>query len=141
MVLAGCGGTSHQEYEKKANAVAERYEQEYRTFARDYDEAPTVQETEPVYRRLQKALRDGADQLEGMSPPDDVRRAHEQTIEGARALAREIQTGIDFAAANDADGHNKWRERFDASDFPATRKLATARKIFRRNGYYRLGQE
>lgn len=83
LVLAGCGGSQRVEYERNLAKVGKLVD-------RSLDELPQDQTTTvgpAEITRLAEDLREAADQLADLDPPDDARKAQDRLERGLRGIA------------------------------------------------------
>ena len=131
LLLAGCGGVSKKEYEKDVNKVM-----------KSVDEG-NFNSSDPKAANLKDASKDiekAADDLDDITPPDDVKDLHNDLVEGVRELGdllgdiAPILTDIEkdpASAAEHADDMTDIQGRMEKTQA----KLEKTIKAFEKKGY------
>jgi hypothetical protein len=90
LALGGCGGgarLSKVDYEQKLKAAGQQLVESSRPLAQAKSGPEFVSSVEQV----QDALREGADDLDGGKPPEDVEAANDRLVNAMRDLADEFE--------------------------------------------------
>lgn len=84
MLLAGCGAVSKSQYQKDVKKVIDKVEQRTdKLFASGQPSGKDLEEAG-------KAITDAADELEGIEPPSDVEKLHDNMVEDIRTLGESL---------------------------------------------------
>jgi hypothetical protein len=134
LALAGCGGEdrlSKQEYAQKVRAVYADVQQAF--------QATNVPQGELADRveAAQEQLREGADELEGVEPPEEVERANEELVEGMRRYADDLDRLRNAAESGDQHTIDDFNARIAQNE--AVEQMAEAAEEMKFKGYD-LGQ-
>lgn len=76
-LLAGCGGTSKEEYEKEVRGIGKDVSKEMDSFGDGQPQSSDLEDAE-------KTLDTAADKLDDVTPPDEVKDLHEDLIQALR---------------------------------------------------------
>jgi hypothetical protein len=135
LLLAGCGGEdrlSKQEYEQKVRAV---YADVQKAFQATGD-APQSELAARV-EAAQGQLREGADELEDVEPPEEVERENEELVEGMRRYADDLDRLRNAAESGDQRTIDDFNTRLPRNE--AVEQMAEAAEEMKFKGYD-LGQ-
>jgi septal ring factor EnvC (AmiA/AmiB activator) len=133
-VLAGCGSEERltkPEYAQKVRAV---YADLQKAFA-----ATNVPRSElaPKVAAAQEQLRDSADELDGVEPPEDVETEHSQLVDGMRRYADDLDRLRNAAESGDGRTIEDFNARIAQNE--AVEQMAEAAERMKFKGYD-LGQ-
>jgi hypothetical protein len=134
LVVAGCGGDERltkQEYAEKVRAV---YGDVQKAF-----QATNVPQGELASRveAAQEQLRDSADELEAVEPPEDVETEHSQLAQGMRRYADDLDRLRNAAESGDQRTIEDFNARIAQNE--AVEQMAEAAERMKFKGYD-LGQ-
>lgn len=134
LLLAGCGGEdrlSKQEYGQKVRAIYADVQQAF--------QATNVPQGELAARvgAAQDQLRESADELEDIEPPEDVEREHEELVEGMRRYADDLDRLRNAAENGDQRTIDDFNARIAQNE--AVEQMAEAAEEMKFKGYD-LGQ-
>lgn len=134
LVLAGCGQLSHDEYQAKLRDVGGLVE-------RALEQVPTTERrelTSAEVDRLAERLRDAADELAGVTAPEDVQATQARFVRGLRGVATALtDLARDLERTEDESERAERLVEF-ASDDAIERSfddLAGAQEAYQRAGY------
>ena len=131
LLLAGCGGggqVSKAEYEQKLQKGGRELTAALAQLSRSNSKAEFVNGVDGVER----ALNDVADDLDGITPPEDVQGANDRLVDGFRKLAHDFEQ-VKAAADRGPDAaRQKGRE---VTTGAASREADLAIKEIQRRGY------
>jgi hypothetical protein len=102
LVAAGCGGggggtpLSKAEYEQQMQTIGQDL-----SAALDTSGATSAEDAVPKVEEAQTTLREAADKMDEMTPPEDIADEHDQLVEGVRAFADDLDDVI--SALEDGD--------------------------------------
>jgi hypothetical protein len=134
LLLAGCGSEdrlSKQEYAQKVRAV---YGDVQKAF-----QATNVPQGELAARieAAQEQLREGADELEDVEPPEDVEQENEELVEGMRRYADDLDRLRNAVESGDQRTIDDFNARIAQNE--AVEQMAEAAEEMKFKGYD-LGQ-
>ena len=134
LLLAGCGGEgrlSKQEYAQKVRAVYGDVQQAF--------QATNVPQEELAARveAAQEQLRESADELEDVEPPEEVERENEELVEGMRRYADDLDRLRNAAESGDQRTIDDFNARIAQNE--AVEQMAEAAEEMKFKGYD-LGQ-
>ena len=134
LLIAGCGGDDRltkDEYAQKVRAVYGDVQEAF--------QATNVPQGELAARveAAQQQLREGADELEDVEPPEDVERAHEELVEGMRRYADDLDRLRNAAEEGDQRTIDDFNARIAQNE--AVEQMAEAAEEMKFKGYD-LGQ-
>lgn len=134
LVVAGCGGDERltkEEYAEKVRAVYADVEGAF--------QATNVPpgELAPKIEAAQEQLRDSADELDGVEPPEDVEAEHSQLIDGMRRYADALDRLRNAAQRGDLRTVEDFNSRVGQNE--AVEQMAEAAERMKFKGYD-LGQ-
>lgn len=98
-LLAGCGGVSKAEYEKDVQRIGNKAE-------KDFEALESGQPTAKDLEQAEKALDETADELDDVTPPDDVQKLHDDlvdTLHDAAELMGQMGPVLDKAMKDPAN--------------------------------------
>lgn len=133
LALSACVGggdeerLSKPEYEEKVRTV---YAEIQLTFQRTRGT-----EGEELAGRIvlaQESLRHAADELAGVSPPEEVEAHHADLIEGMREYADALDEAVQAASRNDESALERFQ---NVGDDPGVREMAEAAEEMKLKGY------
>ena len=131
LVLAGCGGggrLTKAAYEQKLQKAG----RELSTSLRQLSRSNSKDEFKHGVDTVEKALNDAADELDGITPPQDVQGANDRLVDGLRRLAHDF--GEAKAAADKGPDAARQKGR-EITTGPASREADDAIKQIQRRGY------
>jgi hypothetical protein len=80
-LVAACGAVSKSEYQKQVKKIMDRVE-------KDGNKVFSASEPkESDFKKAEKIMNEAADDLEDITPPDDVKTLHEHMVDDIRTLA------------------------------------------------------
>ena len=134
VLVAGCGGEDRLDKQDYAQKVREVYGEVQKAF--QATNVPSDQLAAKV-EAAQEQLREGADELEDVEPPEDVERENEELAEGMRRFADDLDR-LRNAAEN---GDQRTIDDFNAriAQNGAVEQMAEAAEEMKFKGYD-LGQ-
>jgi outer membrane murein-binding lipoprotein Lpp len=134
LLLGGCAGDGRltkPEYEEKVRSV---YAEVQRAFqATDVPRSELADRVEDAQRQL----REGADELDGVEPPEDVGTEHQQLVDGMRRYAEDLDRLRNAAASGDVRTVDDFNARVAQNE--AVEQMAEAAERMKFKGYD-LGQ-
>lgn len=89
LIFAGCGGSSalsKDEYTKKINATGKSLSQSFTDLGPAMTNAKDTSKLSATLESGAKALRDQAKQLDGITPPEEVKQANKDLVAGLNAM-------------------------------------------------------
>ena len=131
VALAGCGGggpVSKSEYEQRLQSAG----RELTTALRELSRSNSKEEFKTGVDEVENALDDAADELAGITPPEDVQSANDRVVEGFRKLADDFEQ-VKAAADKGPDAARK--KGREVTTGPASRQANQAIKEIQRRGY------
>jgi predicted nuclease with TOPRIM domain len=133
-LLAGCGGDDQltkQEYAAKVRAVYADVQESF--------QATNVPQGElaPRIEAAQEQLRDSADELDEVEPPEDVETEHAQLVDGMRRYADDLDRLRNAAESGDQRTIDDFNSRIAQNE--AVEQMAEAAERMKFKGYD-LGQ-
>jgi hypothetical protein len=131
LVFTGCGGggrLSKAQYEQKLRQAG----QELGTALRGLASARSKEDFQQDADAVQKALNDAADDLDGITPPQDVEGANQRLVDGFRRLADDFET-VEKAADKGPDAARQAGRAIATG--AASRVALQAIKEIQRRGY------
>jgi hypothetical protein len=134
-LLAGCGGEDRltkPEYEQKVRSEYAKVQAAFQATAG----APT-KELAARIGEAQSRLRAAAEALEGVEPPEDVEREHEELVEGMREYAEDLDGLLEGVEKGDATAIETFNESIPRNE--AIERMAEAAEEMKFKGYD-LGQ-
>lgn len=128
--LAACGGDrlSKREYEQKVRSEYADVQDAFRaTGGAQGDElAARIEDA-------QRELRDAADELDDLQPPEDVERENEEVVEGTREYADDLDELRDAAERRDQQAIDAFNDRIAENE--AVEQIAEAAEEMKFKGY------
>jgi outer membrane protein assembly factor BamE (lipoprotein component of BamABCDE complex) len=138
LLAAGCGTADKVEYERDLAAVGRSVDESLERVPTGTDAQVGPEEVS----RIAEDLREAADELDDMDPPEDARSAHERLARGLRGVAKAFdRLADDLGDARDDSAQAELFVRF-ASDQRVDRAfddLVEAQEAFARSGYRVFG--
>lgn len=134
LALTGCGGTDHADYERDLAEVGDVVEEALEAVPQD-DSEPTGPEQVVA---LSRQLRDAADQLADLDPPDDAARAQRRLERGLRGVAEAFEElGSDLRSAEGEAAKADLFVEFTTDERTDTAfgDIVAAQDEYRREGY------
>ena len=131
VVLAGCGGggrLSKAEYEQTLRSAGN----ELSTAVDHLQQARSKEEFEHDVSDVQRALDAAADDLDAVSPPEDVEGANDRLVHGLRGLAHDFEEVRD-AADQSVDAATSKAQQIRSGT--ASREAQQAVEELKRKGY------
>jgi hypothetical protein len=130
LALAACGGDrlSKREYEQRVRSEYADVQQAFR--------ATSGAQGEELAARIEDAqqeLRDAADALDGVEPPDEVRKENEEVVEGMRRYADDLEELREAAERGDQQAIDAFNDRLAEND--AVEQIAEAAEEMKFKGY------
>jgi hypothetical protein len=140
-LVAGCGGGGDQlskdDYEQELTNVGNRLEASSRKLAEAFKGVQagdgSLDETADEFATLQNDLREEADSLRDVEPPDDAGKEHEQIVDGLDAFADSLEEFRDAAEAGDVNAIQEFAQGLPESE--GLRKLDEATDSLEKKGY------
>jgi hypothetical protein len=139
LVAAGCGsddngsgGTSKDDYGKQLAAAGQTLQ---KTFADIADQTGSSTSSAQIADRLDKgaqALDDAAAKFADITPPADVKNAHQKFVDGFKELADVFHKGADAARKNDTTTLTKALQGLTTSD--GVKKITEAQRELEQRG-------
>jgi hypothetical protein len=131
--VAGCGGTSKEDYQQEIDEVVQQRDDQFTEIARNIQASGSLESAAADIEKGAEALDDAAADLEDIEPPDDAEDAHQKIVDGFDTLAEDFRAAAQAASANDARRVLDLFGNFEAS--AGFRKIEQARKELRDAGY------
>jgi hypothetical protein len=134
LLLAGCGGDDRltkEEYAAKVRSVYGDVQDAFRS-----TNVP-ASELAPRIGAAQDQLRDSADELDDVEPPDDVETEHTQLVDGMRRYADDLDRLRNAAESGDQRTIDDFNSRIAQNE--AVEQMAEAAERMKFKGYD-LGQ-
>jgi hypothetical protein len=131
LALAGCGGgspLSKGEYEQKLQTGGRELTAALAQLSRSSSKPEFVKGVDQV----EKALNDIADDLDGITPPEDVQSANDRLVDGFRKLAHDFE---EVRAAADRGPDAARKKGREVTTGAASREADLAIKEIQRRGY------
>jgi hypothetical protein len=131
LLLAACGGDDRlakREYEEKVRS-------EYADVQEAFLATGDVQGDELAARieDAQQELRDAADELDEIEPPEDVEKENEEVVEGMREYADDLDELREAAERGDQQAIDAFNERIAKNE--AVEQIAEAAEEMKFKGY------
>ncbi len=129
--LTGCGGDrlSKGEYEHKVRAEYAEVQQAFRATGASVGRPELADKIE----RAQKQLRDAAEALEGIEPPEAVEEENEEIVEGLREYGEDLDSVRDAAEKGDLAAIEKFNDAIGTNE--AVERIAEAAEEMKFKGY------
>jgi PBP1b-binding outer membrane lipoprotein LpoB len=134
LLLAGCGGDERltkEEYAQKVREVYADVQEAFRATNVPRGELPSRVEA------AQEQLRDSAEELDGVEPPEDVATEHSQLVDGMRRYADDLDRLRNAAESGDQRTVEDFNSRIAQNE--AVEQIAEAAERMKFKGYD-LGQ-
>ena len=134
LLVSGCGGEgrlSKEEYAAKVRSIYADVERAFRS-----TNVPT-NELAPRIEAAQEQLRDSADELDGVEPPEDVATEHSQLVDGMRGFADDLDRLRNAAESGDQRTVDDFNARIAQNE--SVERIAEAAERMKFKGYD-LGQ-
>jgi hypothetical protein len=129
----GCGGgdrLSKAEYEEKMQEVGASLE---RSFEAIGDNPDSLDQLSEALGKSQDELREAADELEDVEPPENVEDAHDDVVDGLRGVADQFGELVEATEEGDPEEIEQFMKDFEDSD--AAKKLQSATEEIKSKGY------
>ena len=141
-LAAGCGGgggerLSKEEYQRELASARGELEDAFAGLEKALQAAGagsgSLEKAAGEVENIQEELKEAADDLDGVAPPENVEEAHDELVEGMRALSEDMET---FREAIE-DGDTAAIHEFAASagELESVRDLEAATDELRAEGY------
>jgi hypothetical protein len=140
LVVAGCGGDSNggdktSSKDDYGKALAKAGQTLQKTFADISDQTGTNTSSKQIGDRLQKgadALDDAVAQFAKISPPSDLKAAHDKLVAGLQEVAAVFHKGADAATENDTASLTKALQGLSTGD--GVKKITEAQQELKAKG-------
>jgi hypothetical protein len=137
-VIAGCGGKDSSASKKDAyvaefNQTSQTLERTLTGIRQDLRAETSGAEIAAKLDESATALNKAAERLRALSPPQDVRGAHDKIVTGLGELAAVFSSSAGAARANDVQKLTSALENIDRSE--GARRIRAAQEELRRKGY------
>lgn len=139
-LAAGCGGDdrlSKDAYQQELDAAIQKVEQAFQGLGDSLQKVTSgsgsLDQVADEVGNIQSELNSAADDLDGITPPEDVEPSHAKLVDGMRALSDDLE---EFKGAI-AEGDTGAIDRFaaDAQGLDSVKKLEEATKELKEKGY------
>jgi methyl-accepting chemotaxis protein len=135
VVLAACSGEQNdrltkRQYEQKVQSVYGHVQASFRELGRN---AGSLQDLAASVKSVQSALRDAADELEAIEPPETVEEENEELVEGMRGYADDLDRLREAAADENAPGVQTFNAAIAEND--SIERMAEAAEEMMHHGY------
>ncbi len=139
-VAAGCGGgdrLSKDAYQQELDTAIQKVEQAFAGLGDSLQQlgsgSGSLDQVAAEVGTIQDELDSAADDLDGVTPPEDVEPSHDKLVEGMRGLSDDLE---EFKTAIEG-GDTGAIERFadDARSLPSVKQLEEASNELKEKGY------
>lgn len=136
LAVAGCGGdggTDKAAYVKQINEVGQTLQQQLSSLGSDIS---SQSDPRGIARKLDDGaakLDDAAKELDGIDPPADARKAHQEIVDGVHELARTFKAAV--AQARDGKLAALVKTFSGISSSPGIQKISAATRELKAAGY------
>lgn len=142
VVAAGCGdsggggGTqlTKAQYEQQLNSIGATIDSSFSELTTMFQSPnPSFDEAADKIAEIQDQMRDQADKLDDVTPPDDVEAEHEQMVEGLRGFADDLEEFRQAVESKSVTAMQDFAESFDTSE--SAKKIQQAGDSLEKKGY------
>lgn len=142
LLAAACGGPlSKAEYEKQVEKIGKKAEKQLdKVIGGTSDKPPT----ESDLKEAQKVFEDTADELEGLNPPKEVAKPHDQLVKGMRELGEtfgKLAKDVGKAKTDEERANVFLKSATDKEAQKAFEDLTKAQEAFAKKGYTVFDEE
>ena len=138
-LAAGCGGgddrLSQGEYEDRVADVGTNLEQSFDDLSGTFDEGDgaSLDDAADQIGQIQEDMRQRADELDDVEPPEDVQEAHDKLVEGLQGFADDLDEFRQAVDEGDVQAIQQFATEFQQSD--AAKKIQEAGEELEKKGY------
>ncbi len=139
-LAAGCGGNdrlSKDAYQQELDNAIQKVEQAFRGLGESLQKVSSgsgsLDQVADEVGNIQEELNSAAEDLDGVTPPEDVEASHEKLVDGMRALSNDLE---EFKGAIE-EGDTGAIDRFaaDARELDSVKQLEEATNELKEKGY------
>ncbi len=121
-LAAGCGGgddrLSQGEYEDRVADVGTDLEESFDDLSGTFEqgEGASLDEAADQIGQIQESMRERADELDDLEPPEDVQEAHDKLVEGLNGFADDLDEFRQAVDEGDVQAIQQFATEFQQSD-------------------------
>ncbi|MBA2537271.1 MAG: hypothetical protein H0V20_07565 [Actinobacteria bacterium] len=140
VLAAGCGGgdrLSKDAYQQELDSAILKIEQAFEGLGDSLQQvgsgSGSLDAVADEIGNIQEELNSAGDQLDGVTPPEDVEAAHTKLVDGMRALSDDLEEFKDAVDDGDKGAINEFAT--DAGSLDSVKKLEEASNDLKDKGY------
>ncbi len=132
LAIAACGGMTKDEYIKETTKIINKSTKDAGKVGSEMGSKPTKKS----YYKMAKVYTQAAEDLEALTPPSEVEKAHEHLVKGMAGMAGVLEGVGDKIEKMDANDPAEMMGLLGVmTDNPAVKDLMKADKEFKKAGY------
>jgi len=141
LAAAGCGSSggggeplTKAQYEQKLNSIGTTIDTSFNDLSEMFQgESPSFDAAAKKVGEIQDQLRAKADELDDVTPPENVKAEHEEMVDGLRGFADDLEDFRKAVADGSVAGIQEFATTFTKSD--AAKKIQAAGDSLKKKGY------
>ena len=142
VVAAGCGdsggggGTqlTKAQYEQQLNSIGSTIDSSFSELSTLFQSPnPSFDEAADKIAEIQDQMREQADDLDAVNPPEDVQAEHEKMVDGLRGFADDLEEFRQAVESKSVTAMQDFAETFDESE--SAKKIQEAGDSLEKKGY------
>jgi hypothetical protein len=142
LAAAGCGdsggggGTplTKAQYEEQLNSIGTTIDSSFEELTQTFQgDTPSFDAAADKIAEIQDQLRQQADELDDVTPPEDVQAEHDKMVEGLRGFADDLDEFREAVESKSVDAMQKFAQTFTNSE--SAKKIQEAGDSLQKKGY------
>jgi cytochrome c556 len=141
LVAAGCGSSggggeplTKAQYEQKLNSIGTTIDTSFNELSQMFQgDTPSFDAAATKVADIQDELRTQADELDKVTPPENVKTEHEEMVDGLRGFADDLDDFRKAVADGSVAGIQQFADTFTKSD--SAKKIQAAGDSLKKKGY------